>query len=176
LRASARSVVAERYGVATNFDAKIAVASLMESRRRLRRDCIDVLFLHECRSSDLADESLLEVLSEAKRRGDIRAFGIATDVETIEHASRSGSPFSDVVQMANSMSNRNLDRIAPYAGSRACLTHSTFGGVESREREHVVQALRYAVDANPQGVVVFSSQNPKHIAENASAFEKTAVM
>ncbi len=155
--------------VIKRFDADVAAKSLAMSLTRLGRDYIDVFLLHDCRPSDLRDDGLLHFLGRARERGQIRAFGIGTDIETIKYCVASAHEYAGVIQFANNNLEPNLEHTPGMALERACITHSPFGGI-GRTVLSSKSALAYASSHNPLGVVLFSSQNAGHIDANCRSF------
>ena len=170
LRKSARKAVHQEVADVRNFDSASAEVSLETSLKRLKRDRIDMYFLHECRQADLHDDRLLEFLVKAKDRGQLRSFGIATDIETINYAIDAAPLYTGVVQLPNNMREPNLEQFPRLTTQRACVTHSPFGGFGKKGIEAAEEALLYSSENNANGIVVFSSQNVKHINDNVTAF------
>jgi aryl-alcohol dehydrogenase-like predicted oxidoreductase len=174
LRAGARQVVHEGFRDVANFDPVAAEVSLRASLKKLGREQIDLFFLHECRQGDLADERLLTFLVQARTRGLVRAFGIATDIDTIAYARATVPAYTPVIQFPNNPNEPNLERTPELGSAHACITHSPFGGFGKNNPVDLASALRYATEQNPRGIVLFSSQNPAHIVGNIKSFDVPA--
>ncbi|MES1156705.1 MAG: aldo/keto reductase [Alphaproteobacteria bacterium] len=168
-------------------------ASVDTSLRELGTDYLDLLFLHECTVENATDPDVVALLSQLKSEGKIRAWGVATSVETIlQLAPMRSSSAPQVLQFPSSAWNRNIERVAPLA-SAPLVTHSVLGG---RFRDLVralrddqrlrAQAIALGVDpddgsalaagmlaaqlhANPEGVVLFSTSSPERLAANILA-------
>jgi len=151
------------------FDLSSARSSVSNSLRQLRRTPIDVLLLHDCKIADLANDALLEFLRDTRRRGDVRSFGIATNETTIRYAIEYAPGYADVVQLANNLRERSLEREPSISAHRACITHSPFGGWGKPIEGGSPDPLRYALEMNHDGIVLFSTQNEAHIATNVRA-------
>lgn len=81
-----------------SFTADAMRASLETSLRLLRTDYVDVLFLHEPLPKDLNDnERLIEAMSSAKSRGDVRHLGLAGG--GVDRLDREFPGVFDVIQM-----------------------------------------------------------------------------
>jgi D-threo-aldose 1-dehydrogenase len=188
LRARAAKMVA-----GGRFTVQDAKSSLDASLRELRTDYVDVLLLHECNAEDLDSEGLLDFLEGCVKDGKIRRFGIATDPYSTERILRSYKSFTSVIQLRNSVLERNLKRLSPHARS-AVITHSAIGAGLNKLHKHVSGSaervsrwsdavgedcsslsvisglmLGYAVRANTQGVVIFSSQDERHVRSNVAS-------
>lgn len=170
LRTQARHLVHTGVAPSSRFDADTAAASLATSLRRLHREHIDIFELHECRIPDLTNDRLLDFLLRAQARGDIRSFGIATDIATIKYSAASARSYASVLQFANNMHEPHLRETPSLAVERTCITHSLFGGIQNSPRPSVISALSYAQAHNPNGIVLFSSQNIRHIVDNVRLF------
>lgn len=176
---AARMVEGGRFGV------EEARASLETSLGELRTDTVDILLLHDCRPEDLRDE-LLEFLRESVRAGRIRAFGIATFRDAAAEIVGSRPEFAPVVQVPDSPLDPPLAGLGP-----AVSTHSVLAGSHGRLRERLADdgaaaawekqlgmdprnpdvlaslLLAAALRRNPEGIVLCSSRDPRHLAANA---------
>jgi aryl-alcohol dehydrogenase-like predicted oxidoreductase len=129
--------------------------SAEQSLRRLQRDYVDILMLHEPTPARLSEPSrLLEELVGLQQRGLIRAFGLAGDWKGIE-AIRSSTP--ELAQIIQTAEGQWPD---------ACPPDITYGAVSSSEQTYfartpncgeAVQRLRRALLRRPDGVVVVST-------------------
>ena len=173
-KSAARSLVAvapplralARRGAATmtssgHFAVPEAHASLETSLRELGTDHVDLLLLHVVEPADLSDE-LLEFLRGCVRAGKARAFGTATGPEESAAILAERPEFAPVVQVENSIGERTVERF-PELWSRGVITHSALACRGDADPE---SALRWALEANPRGVVLFSSSDPEHIRAN----------
>ena len=186
LRAKAATLVSSGL-----FSPDAATRSVETSLRELRTDYLDLLLLHECRVTDLeAAGELRACLDRWVTEGKVRAYGIATDIETVVTA-RARFPWAArVAEFPSDAANHHVDRVS----GGALITHSPFGtllrpladrlagdpalarrcaeltGVEcANPRALAGLLLRAARAANPSGVVVFSSTDPARIRANAEA-------
>jgi aryl-alcohol dehydrogenase-like predicted oxidoreductase len=177
---------------AGRFDPASARQSLETSLRELRTDYVDLLLLHECRPENLVNaDALLGYLGSCVTQGKVRAFGIATDIDTVRYAIDQQPDFARVAQFPSDAINRNLEAIEPAA--TAVVTHSPLGealrriqryvagspaaadawssalGIDARDAAELGRLmLAVAIAANPRGVVVFSSLQARNIQANAS--------
>jgi aryl-alcohol dehydrogenase-like predicted oxidoreductase len=165
VRGRVGSLARSKTPAVSNFTVDAARESLDASLRKLRRDCIDVFLLHECRKADLANAELLEFLNDAVRRGLIRAFGIGTDPETVAYAANEAPGFDRVLQFANNAASRNLERLNVAREDRTIVTHTPFGGV-GKVAADPSESLRYALRSNRRGIVLFSTTREERISAN----------
>ncbi len=166
VRSRAGALARDRMPALSNFNLDVAKSSLVSSLRKLRRDCIDVFLLHECRVADLMGTDLLTFLSDAVRRGDIRTFGLGTDPDTIAYAATLAPEFCRVLQFENNVANRNIERIDLHGARRTLITHSPFGGVGNTLSGTPAQNLRFALRSNHGGIVLFSTTNEARVSAN----------
>ena len=80
------------------FDINQAKAALHSSLRKLKVDTIDIYMLHDCNRYDVESDELLDFLNTSKAEGKIRAFGLATEIDSIVKIEQSKSAFSQVLQ------------------------------------------------------------------------------
>jgi D-threo-aldose 1-dehydrogenase len=170
LRKTARGALHAQSRTISDFGAESARKSLAASLKRLGRDHVDVLLLHECRATDLHDDRLLHFLTEARDRGHIRAFGVGTNIATVKYCLTSAQQYASVLQFPNNLREPNLAD-TPALSERACITHSPFGGIGNTTNESLEAAMGYAKEQNPDGIILFSSQDAQHIVDNVRAFE-----
>lgn len=175
------------------FSVEEAQKSVETSLRELGTDHVDVLLLHECGADDVQSD-LLEYLATCVVEGKARYTGIATSPHSTAAILERHLAFPTVVQLANSATEPNLARI-PLRG-QAVITHSplsqSFRRIQallassielarrwsdelradlSDGRTLAALLLSYAVSANPDGVVLFSSTREDHITTNAGIFD-----
>jgi diketogulonate reductase-like aldo/keto reductase len=177
------------------FSVEDARSSLEASLRELGTDHVDFFLLHDFAVDDQPVDQLATFLEDAVKAGKVRRFGLGTGIDNVLRALQSQPRLCDVLQFENSVLRRNMDRLTPGAAAdRLVITH---GGVGQSFREvsafldaHRGKAkewsekigadfsqpytisgllLNYAVEANPRGLVLFSSVKPGTIARNAEA-------
>lgn len=178
---------ADQLYAARHYTAQGAEASLMKSLRELGTDYVDMFFLHEPCLHDTIDARMEDCLEGIRRRGRIRAYGIAGSFE------RSGGIFSRhhrlcrVVQTDNDVLHREairqmdfsaralitfsplsqaLGTIAPWIESRAEMRarwndvlNEDFSATDTLARF----LIAYALYSNPRGVVLFSTTQPARL-------------
>jgi D-threo-aldose 1-dehydrogenase len=175
------------------FDRPRLQASVETSLRELKTDYLDVLLLHECMPKHAADEEVRAFADDLVRQGKIRAYGIAPRIEDTLAIEAAGTAFGKVVQVASSAWQATVSRLPPRAG-RLLITHSVLGqpfrdtvqklraddaaaarwrsvlDVEPTDPEAMARLfLGHALQANPSGLVLFSTTNPDRIAHNVRA-------
>jgi D-threo-aldose 1-dehydrogenase len=176
------------------FSAQQAQLSLETSLRELSTDHIDFYLLHDYIVSEQSPDELLAFLENSVKAGKIRSFGIGTGFENVLLALERQPRLCSVLQFQNSVLNRNSDHLPRGNSDRLVITHGALGGsyrsiltfLEARRDvakdwatklgchrldENTLSALmlNYAADANPKGLVLFSSRDPVRVSRNVKA-------
>jgi aryl-alcohol dehydrogenase-like predicted oxidoreductase len=168
------------------FDATAARRSLDASLQALRTDYVDCLLMHDCRWGEFDPETMDELAMELKRAGKIRAFGLATSWDETAAILASGAPSVDVVQVADNFlqwPNRHclpsvtaMIRHSPFrfnledgdptriATIRSLLSEAGYDAVDLSTWRDL--SLGLVLRALPQGPVICSMFDPRHIARN----------
>lgn len=177
------------------FSVADARRSLETSLRELGTTYIDFYLLHEYEPPETVPDELVAFLEGRVKAGDIRFFGLATGIENTARIVQSYPQLCDIAQFENSVLRRNLEKL-PQAGRRPLLvfTHGALGasyetiaaflknrsgltqewsnqlGLDcSREETISGLMLNYAVHANANGLVLFSSRNASRAKRNIEA-------
>jgi aryl-alcohol dehydrogenase-like predicted oxidoreductase len=176
------------------IDPKAIEASVVRSLRQLCTDYIDVLAVHEPSLDEAANSEIFDVLRRLIERGLVRAISVAGTVESLETVARNRQPI-EIAQFPDTpFSNAAADLRAAFPTPRPMfVTHGVFGSsvaqrlaqasVAQRARLNAVAErhgfelttwpydllLRFAFSNNPDGVVILSMFDPKHIEANAAA-------
>ena len=176
------------------FSAQQAQGSLETSLRELSTDHIDFYLLHDYIVSEQPPDELLAFLESSVKVGKIRSFGIGTGFENVLQALEQQPRLCSVLQFQNSVLTRNSDYLPRDNSKRLVITHGALGGsyrsvltfLEARRDvakdwaaklgchrldENTLSALmlNYAADANPKGLVLFSSRDPVRVSRNVKA-------
>lgn len=110
-----------------NFSAKELEASLDQSLGRLRTDYVDTFFVHEpiSRMTPNQVDEIFESGERMKKKGKIKAIGIAGPIESIRHCPSVGMfdvvqmPFSDFKNFGKLISSKNVILYGAYQAYRA---------------------------------------------------------
>ena len=168
---------------ARHYTAQGAEVSLMKSLRELGTDYVDMFFLHEPGAHDSIDAGMDDRLEGLRRRGLIRAYGVAGSHERSGMVFDRYSRLCQVIQTDNDVHHRGAARRLDFA-NRAVITFSPFSQClgliaqriqssdELRQRWNSAldedfadtdtdtlarYLLAYAWHSNPRGVVLFST-------------------
>lgn len=172
--------------------------SVETSLKELRTDYLDILLLHECSAADLEGTDLLHFLDDLKREGKIRAFGIATGIEETTSILRRHAALFDVVQIPSAIWNMNVRKLPTIDG--LVITHSSLTSrfnilldrllsdermaaewhsltqVDPRDSTELAHLLlAHALNANPNGIVIFFSSNPANVVANVKSVRSRAI-
>ena len=148
-------VALRRQAASGRFAAADIRAQLEGSLRRLRRNSVDVVLLHEVDVD--AALSALDTLDELRREGKLLRIGIATGAADATAILAAQVP--DVVQLP-------AREIVDPRGAQLVL-HSVLAGRSGGTP--VRDLLRAVAEAHPGAVVLVGSRNAGHIRETAAA-------
>lgn len=176
------------------FSVKDAKTSLETSLRELATDYIDFFLLHEYAVSENSPDELVAFLTDVVRAGKIRYFGLATGIETVLRALELQPELCSIVQFENSVLHQNVERLprgGPYRltitfGSLSASYHSVSAFLKAHgeiagnwsaelavdcSKGGTISALllNYSVQANPNGLVLFSSKDASRVNRNVRA-------
>ena len=165
-----RSVIGTKEQPADRFSVAAARTALEQSLAALRTDYLDILFLHDCGPDDLRDE-LVGFLDDQVAAGVIRAYGVATDIETVTRIRRRHGD-RIVCQFGNSLIVPNAARLP--AGKPSSICHSPFLGADRLRKAlntndtHRLM-LEAALAAEGVAVVLCSMLDRGHLRANVAA-------
>jgi aryl-alcohol dehydrogenase-like predicted oxidoreductase len=176
------------------FSVKDARTSLETSLRELGTDYIDFFLLHDYTVSENSPDELVKFLTDAAKAGKIRYFGLGTGIEAVLRALECQPELCRIVQFESSVINRNLQKLPRGGSDRITITHgslsasylsvSAFLKAHSElarnwstklaidcSKDEIISALmlNYAVQANQNGLVLFSSRNASRVNKNVRA-------
>jgi D-threo-aldose 1-dehydrogenase len=178
------------------FSVEEARASLETSLRELGTDYVDFFLLHDYEPSAASMDELVRFLAAKVKAGVIRYFGVGTGIESVLRALQVTPELCDIVQFENSVISRNRKKLPGGQSGRPCMVvnhgslgasyQSVFGTLKVRRelvadwsnqlgvdcsRSEAISGLmlNYAVRANPDGLVLFSSRDASRTKQNVSA-------
>jgi D-threo-aldose 1-dehydrogenase len=176
------------------FGVQQAQESLETSLRELSTDHVDFFLLHDYVVTERFPDELLTFLVGLVKAGKTRSFGIGTTFENVAQALERQPQLCRVLQFQNSVLTRNTDYLAQGNSDRLVITHGALGeGYHSllnflnarrdlakdwsaklgcsllHEETLSALMLNYAADANPNGLVLFSSRDPMRVSRNVKA-------
>jgi D-threo-aldose 1-dehydrogenase len=156
-----------------SFDVASARRSLERSLRELRTDYVDILLLHGPRASDAIDaDGLVEFLEERRRSGQLRAWGLAGEQRDCLAVVRS-LPGAAIVQIREDFFTRHalVDEsrakivFGVLSSALARITGESAAGESAGRRADALAPLLLAdaLHANPTGVALFSTTQPRRL-------------
>lgn len=148
----------------------VADKSLSRSLKRLGRECIDILFLHEPRPDWLAADEVLGWLDRQKQIGKIRCYGLAGPVRPMLPWVERRHPLADVVQVKDSLNNREADPLLGL-GRELQFTFGYLAEVGGVGQNDAGRMLKEALVRNRTGSVVFSTRRLDRIRTLVSGIE-----
>lgn len=178
------------------FSADEARKSLETSLAELRTDHVDFFLIHGFRAQEPASEELMGFLERAVSSGQVRHFGVGTDIDSVISLCEQRHPLAGVVQFENSVIHRNTERVPAGSGSIVITFQAlseSYRTVQARldadsalkrtwseqidldlGRPGVLAELMlcFALHANPDGLVLFQSRNLDRIRANARVAER----
>jgi aryl-alcohol dehydrogenase-like predicted oxidoreductase len=183
-----------RLGHEENYDPHRIARCLDQSLRRLRRDQVDVFFLHRPSLEDVQNDRLLAVLTRMTQSGKARAIGLSSEHHAvIGHGL--GTGVFQILQTAvhPTMSNDVRARTAAWANQRgAVIGHSVarWTAEESTGRAAVADvharvaasglsptawSIRQALRTPGVSSILTGTVNPDHLRANVLAAETPEV-
>jgi aryl-alcohol dehydrogenase-like predicted oxidoreductase len=183
------------------FDVSSARESVNRSLKALRTDFLDLLLLHSAKYEQIADGKVIDFLEKEVAAGKVRAVGVSSDAANADRIV-TAFPSLAVVQMTNNLADRQIDSFRPM-NRVGLITNSPFGGrplverllqVSARDRKDTDRwieqtgfdlrsetgisqlLLAYALDANPDGVVVCGMHGAGHIIQNVTLADRAPLV
>jgi aryl-alcohol dehydrogenase-like predicted oxidoreductase len=152
-----------------DFTVTRAEASLDASLKRLGRERLDILFIHEPDIALIKTEEWQRWFERERERGRVCAFGIAGVIARIEPFLTNTSSLTQVIQTADSVDGREADRVLD--------THRplqiTYGYISAVLRSHAQfephQLLVAALRRNRTGTILVSTRRRERLAEYSAA-------
>jgi aryl-alcohol dehydrogenase-like predicted oxidoreductase len=171
------------------FTPESALRSLETSLRELGTDYVDIFLLHEATLADASAAPLVETLLSQVAKGKIRQVGVASDFRKFPRDADLLPAAYEILQFNDNVVDRSVGKLA-HRDHRLLITHSIFtpaGSLRNAVHAHpqitrdyslrmnidlaepsAIDSLllRFALWSNANGIVLFSSKNPQHIAAN----------
>ena len=176
------------------FSVADANRNLETSLRELRTDYIDFYLLHDYVAGSHSSGELIAFLVQAVKAGKIRYFGLGTSIENVLRALDCEPDLCGVMQFQDSVITRNRDKLPSQSPHKVVITHGSLAGAYrslssffkannnrakewsagldldcSDERTLAALLLNFSVDANPNGLLLFSARSPDRIKDNTKA-------
>src|SRR5450830_1616150 len=146
-----------------------AQESLENSLRRLRRDWLDILFLHEPVQALIQTEEWQRWLESLLQAGKIRHFGIAGEAPVIAAMLDQSPALTSIVQVRDSLDQHQADVLLSHQRPLQ-FTYGYMAGGAAQVRDGAT-ILREALQRNPGGSILVSTRRVARVAALARAAE-----
>jgi aryl-alcohol dehydrogenase-like predicted oxidoreductase len=179
-----------------SWSLKMAEQSLHQSLRRLRRDHVDVLFLHEPDPDLLQAEEVLRWLERQRALGKVLYHGAAGEAAGFASWVAGGHPLCQVLQLRDSLERREADvalhagrtlqftfgylsghmpaNAVPAPGPRAAGPSASAAFADGASAPSPLAAVRAALRRSEHGSVLVSSCALAHVAQLSQAARESA--
>jgi D-threo-aldose 1-dehydrogenase len=145
-----------------DFHVARARDSLSGSLRRMRRERVDVLFLHEPRRELVQTDEWLRWAEAEKDR--VGALGVAGEAERLLPFIKASSPLATIVQTRDSLARQEA---APLRAA-GCRPHITYGHLAQREAAaRVAETLTRTIAHWPDTIFLISTRRAERIRDLA---------
>jgi D-threo-aldose 1-dehydrogenase len=145
-----------------NYAVERARASLSGSLRRMRRERVDILFLHEPRRDLIATDEWLRWMDVERER--IGAIGLAGEADRLLPFVREASPLADVMQTRDSLGSQEASPLRAGGGS----PQITYGHLARRDPSVPIgELIRNTIERWPDTVLLISTRRAERIRELA---------
>ena len=147
-----------------NWSILFAEKSLTESLRRLKTDCVDILFLHEPNPEVVNADEFLLWMEAQKSKGKIRNFGLAGHSEILENWFKEEHPIATLLQIKDSCNQNEADSVLKYNRDLQITYGYLSSGAKSLYCAENGDILLQALQRNQTGSVLFSTRRLERIA------------
>jgi aryl-alcohol dehydrogenase-like predicted oxidoreductase len=152
----------QSFGVKRNYDYRgtSAVKSLDRSLRALRTDHVDILYLHDPTLERMTEpDRLFDTLQALKSQGKVRFLGLAGSARDCLAIMRRYPAQHWLVQLDAAPGPVELELF-----SKQSLPFQSSYGHFRDKKEPIASLLAASVQANRDGVILFSTRRPAHIS------------
>lgn len=150
-----------------DFTLSRAQAALEGSLRRLGRETIDLYTLHEPPYALVHTDEWLRWLEDMRHMGKVRHFGLALTAELLAPYLESNSPLAQVVQMADSLEQREADLLTAH-GKPLQITYAYVSAAKALDpAAGVTDVLKQALRRNADGAIIVSTTRPERTGQYA---------
>lgn len=151
-----------------DYSVRRAEQSLTGSLRRLGREIVDVLLVHEPQRGLLDTDEWAAWLAREKARGRCRATGVAGEADLVRPLM--GAGFVDVVQTRDPVP---ADIVAGSEG-RPIISYGCLGARAFSDGRATADLVREALGRNPAGTVLVATRREDRIAGFRAALDSVA--
>lgn len=148
-----------------NWQVATAQQSLDATLRRLQRDHLDILFLHEPETALIHTDEWQTWLASRVKAGQIRHWGVAGEADRIKAMLDNSPVLTSVVQVRDSLTLRQADVVKVQRPLQ--MTYGYLAG--NTANIPTAELLQRACDRNTTGSILVSTRQIQRIAALASA-------
>ena len=171
LRKAAGKVLPQLSNAISDLSLARARTSVEGSLRRLRRDRIDILMLHEPDAGLLDTEGWQRWLEDLKASGKVGAFGLALDDIRLAPFIEIKSPFLELVQTTDSLDRCEAD-VLTKVGRPLQITYGYVSAASTRMPERsVADVLGAALRRNVDGAIIVSTRRGDRVSQFAAILD-----
>lgn len=140
--------------------------SLENSLRRLRRERLDILYLHEPVQALIVTDEWLQWLESRQQAGQIRYFGIAGEAPLLAAILDASPALAPIVQMRDSLGQQQADLLSRHGRA----LQFTYGYLADAAQSQTPAALtlQQALQRNPNGSILVSTRRIERVAALAA--------
>jgi aryl-alcohol dehydrogenase-like predicted oxidoreductase len=164
LRKIAGKMRSELSAPAINWSVTAAQNSLDNTLRRLQRDYLDILFLHEPESSLIHTDEWKNWLITRVQAGQIRHWGIAGEVERINAMLLSSPELAPIIQVRDSLDRQQSETLTSQRPRQFTYGYLAHSPAEITPKE----VIQRACQRNTTGSIIVSTRKFNRVAELAS--------
>jgi len=156
-----------------DFSVLRARTALEGSLRRLGRAQIDIYMLHEPQLDLLHTDEWHRWLEAGVTSGKIGTFGLALTADRLEPFLRAGTPLGPVIQVMDSLENREADILMKY-GRPMQITYGYVSTAQNKNSTSIAELLKNAIKRNAQGAIIVSTRRAERLKQYGSILESVA--
>lgn len=140
--------------------------SLENSLRRLRRERLDILYLHEPVQALIVTDEWLQWLESRQQAGQIRYFGIAGEAPLLAAILDASPALAPIVQIRDSLGQQQADLLSRHGRA----LQFTYGYLADAAQSQTPAALtlQQALQRNPNGSILVSTRRIERVAALAA--------
>jgi D-threo-aldose 1-dehydrogenase len=152
-----------------DWSVSTARRALDDSLKRLKRDHVSILLLHEA-ELPLLDTDEWQRWMAAERQARVGSYGVAVDAERLKSILAAPMPFLEIIQAQDSVSAREAEPVLA-AGRPLQFTFGYLSSLSAEERSAagIARTIKAALARNLHGSVVVSSNQIERVRALAAA-------
>lgn len=167
LRKVAGKAIRPLSAAVADMSVERAKRSVEASLRRLSRDRIDLLMLHEPDATMMETDAWLRWLEDLVQKGAVGAFGLAVDDRRLKPFLDHTTALTNLIQTTDSLDRREADLLTAH-GWPLQITYGYVSAAQAREPgRSVTEVLTQALARNRQGALIVSTRRQDRLGQYA---------